>query len=149
MRPLSLALLAVPVLGGCFTYQPIEPSAVAPGMSVRVRVTEEESRRMEATRDPDDPFEGTVFEVDGTQFSLLPELGPAAATELLSLRFGDIRTLEQRQLSKTKTWVVIGAGMGAGILMVLAAEGVLLGGAGPGGPGDFSIIAVLRLPLGP
>jgi hypothetical protein len=149
MRQTALALLIAPVLGGCFTYVPVERNAVAPEMSIRVRMTETASRRMEATRDPDTPIEGRVFNVSGNQFSLLPELGSRGTTEPISFNFNDIRVFEHRQMSQTKTWAMVAAGMAGGVLLVLAVDGDLLGGGGTGGPGDFSVLPGFRIPFSP
>ena len=104
---------------------------------------------MEATRNPDAPFEGTVFEVDGTQFRVLPELSRAASTGPLSFRFSDVRTVEHRQMSQTKTWAMVAAGMAGGVLLVLAVDDNLFGGGGGGGGGDFTLLPGIRIPFNP
>ena len=114
-------------------------------MAVRVRLTEDASRRMEATRDPDTPIEGTVFEVNTDRFRLLPEVGGGGSTEPVTLGFSDVRLVEQRQISQTKTWVLVGAGMAGGVLLLLSIDALPFGSSGGGGPGDF----LIRVPIGP
>ena len=141
-----LTLLTVPLFAGCFTYVPVAPSAVSPDMAVRVRLTDDASRRMEATRDPETPIEGRVFEVSASQFGLLPEVGGGGSTEPVSLAFDDVRLLEHRQISQTKTWVMVGAGMAGGVLLLISIDAVpFASGRNGGGPGDFFI----SLPIGP
>lgn len=150
MRQVAPVLLLVaPLLGGCFTYATVEPARMAPDMSVRVRLTEDASRRMEATRDPDTPIEGRVFEVASGQFQLLPELGSRGSTEPISLDFTDLRLVEQRQISSTKTWLMVGAGMAGGVLLLLSVDALPFGTSGGGDPGDFLLPSGFRIPIGP
>lgn len=142
-------LLVAPLLAGCFTYAPLEPARLAPDMSVRVRLTEDASRRMEATRDPDTPIEGRVFEVDAGQMRLLPEVGTRGSTAPLTFAFDDLSVVELRQISQSKTWLMVGAGMAGGVLLLLSIDGLPFGSSGGGDPGDFLLAPGLRIPIGP
>ena len=142
-------LLLAPLLGGCFTYAPVEPASLAPDMSVRVRLTEDASRRMEATRDPETPIEGRVFEVVGSRFQVLPELGTGGSTQPVAFDFDDLRLVEQRQIDPTKTWLMVGAGMAGGVLLLLSVDALPFSSSGSGNPPDFLTSPGFRIPIGP
>ena len=138
MRRASIVVLGLSA-SGCFTYAPIQPADIAPDMTVRVRL---------ADRPSESRMEGRVFEVDQSEFSILPEVRPGESTEPRSVSRADIAEVEARALNTTRTLLVVGAGLAAGVGVLLAVEGEP--GGGPPGDGGvvFDGIPLLRFLLG-
>ena len=142
MRRTAILLLTMPLVGGCFTYTPVDLQSVVSDMSVRVHVTEEGAARLPTGSDRDAPIEGTVIQADRTRVSVLPELG-SAITDPVSFSVGDIESVERRELSQQRTWLTLGAGVAVGIGILLRIQGEPGSGNGTGNPPDFT-----RIPLG-
>ncbi len=126
------ALLALPLVGACFTYTGVGVEDVAPGESVRIRVFERAAGRLPARLERRTQFEGTVVDLDGERLNLLPELG-SAATDPLSVEVSDIQAVSRRELNRGRTWLAVGAGaaLGAGVLLWIEGEPAGTGGGGP------------------
>lgn len=139
LRHAVLVLLTVPMLSGCFSYVPIEAGTVAPGMNVRVHVTDGPREEV---------VEGKVFEIDLTSLSILPEVAPGSAGGPLSLAFADVDLLESRRLSPTRTMLLLGASVTIGVIAIFGVNGNS-GSEGrlPGGP-VFQRLPLFRLVLG-
>lgn len=127
------------LLVGCYTYVPVERPA--PGTSVRIHVPLR-SVADQAGRGPRSvSFEGTVLALSDTLVLEVKSRRPVGAfrelVELDTLRVavGELSGVEERLLSKPKTYafavVVVG---GAAGLAVAAVE--VAGGGGGEGPGD-------------
>ena len=138
MRRIGLTALLL-LTSGCFTYAPIEPSAVAPDMTVRVHLAE----RVSEPR-----IEGKVFEVDQGRLSILPEVRPGEASGPRSLARADISEIEVRSLDTGRTLLVAGAGMAVGIGVLLLVEGEPTGGTPGDGGVVFDGVPLLKILLG-
>ncbi len=136
--------VALPLLGACYTYVPVDPAMVLLNQSLRVRLTEEASRRMEVTRDPETPIEGRVFELGDGQFRLLPGSSTGGSTAPVLLDFGDLSLVELREVDETRTWILAGTGITGGVLLLLSVNALPFGGGGGTNTPDFFI----RLPIG-
>ena len=116
-RP-SLALVAALLLAGCFTYLPVEPGDVEPGLSVRARVSSAAGARIAPLLGATD-----ARQLDGTVITRLPdtlivEVPTVVAdtrefgrtpNQRLSIARSDLVELEVRRLDRTRTTVLAGA----------------------------------------
>jgi hypothetical protein len=99
--------------GGCYSYQPVPPAAVAPGAAVRAELTSEGVLRLE-------PLLGTlqrevigeVIEADGRQLLMLARTGsrfdgvtPVLERQRIVIDQQEILRLEQRRLQRTRSAV--------------------------------------------
>ena len=131
VRVLPLALVAT----ACYTYAPIPAGEVTPAMTVRLEVSGSAAPER---------VEGRVFEVGTGVLSLLPEVRPGMDSGPRTVQLSQIMEASRRRLDATRTVLVIGAGAAAGIGVLLLAEGSPGDTRGPGGPGDFSVLPMLR-----
>ena len=139
LRHAALVLLTVPMLGGCFSYVPIEAGTVALDMNVRVHLTDGPREEV---------VEGKVFEVHPTSLSILPEVAPGTAGGPVSLAFADVDLLESRTLSPTRTMLLLGASVTVGVIALFAVNGNPGSeGRPPGGP-VFQRLPLFRLGVG-
>ncbi len=150
--PVCAALL----FSGCFSYLPIEPGEVEPGLTVRARVSAAASARIapllgatEARR-----LDGTL--ITNSADTLIVEVPTVMAdtrefgrtpNQRVSIPRGDLLELEVRRLDRVRTVVVAGtvAAVVGGVLVK-----ALTGGPGkeplPGGGGTDAIVFSLRWP---
>lgn len=137
-RPATLALLVL-LVSGCFTYAPVELATLEPDMTVRVHMP---------NRTQNTQVEGRLFEIDSDHLSVLPEVRPGQSNEPQSLRRPEITTVEVRTLNTTRTLLVVGGSIAAGIAVLTVADG----GSGSGPPGNggelFDRIPLFRIVLG-
>ena len=135
-------------LGGCFSFHEIPAAGIAPGTTVRVRITSEEALRLQQAlgqltttvqgqainRDPDTVVGLTVQRADG---------GPAGPgfNTFIAIPLTSIEHAEQRRLDIVRTALLAGAGAAA----ALAVVAISAGGTESGEPPDMN--ARLRVPL--
>ena len=132
-------LVSIPFLGGCYSYAPIEIHQVTPAMSVRATLLEDPARGM---------VEGQVFEIGPSSISVLPEVSPGGSSAPRSIAFSAIDVVEQRTFDGVRTALFAGATIGLGIATLFTVDVIQGGGRSPGGPGDFSVVPLFRLPIG-
>lgn len=116
MRRLVFALL--PVLAACYTYAPIEPSEVSPGMGLRARVSAAAGERIAPLLGSTQTrlLDGTVVEAGrDTMILEVPttvraEIGPSVQTlrQRVSLARGDVLEMESRKLDNFRTRLLVG-----------------------------------------
>lgn len=141
-----LALL----LPGCFTYVPVEPGTVAPGLEVRARVSPAasariapllgatEARRLDGkvvTRDGDTLIvEVPTVLLDTREFGRTPN-------QRVSIPRGDLVELEVRKLDRWRTGAILGS---AAVVLGVTLTKALKGEPGkeplPGGGGNDAIV---------
>ena len=147
---MSLLLTASALLSGCFTYMPIEPGQVEPGVDVRARVSPAagariapllgatEARRLDGkviTRAADTLIvEVPTVIVDTREFGRTPN-------QRISIARGDLVELEVRKLDRLKTGAIVG---GAAVALGVTLVKLLKGEPGkeplPGGGGTDAIV---------
>lgn len=153
MRPTlrrAAALAAIPFLGGCFAYVPIEPSAVSPGTTVRVQLDREEAvRQIDALGGLRERLEGRVAEqttAGALALTVRQAATPAAGgrfNAFLTLPWKHVARVERKDFSPLRTAAVAA---GAGVVAAVALA-VLEGSSRPGegeGPG---VEEAIRIPL--
>lgn len=114
---LGLVTLAL-LLGGCATYAPLAPQAVAPGRAVRVHLSPAGAERLaDLTGDRNrEVVEGTVVrrqEDETLVLSVAPEgarldMSAGAPRELLPLQLDAIVAVEERRVSMWRTAALVG-----------------------------------------
>src|SRR5512133_3394776 len=138
-----LALIGPAFLAGCYTYAPVQQSAVEPGMGVRARVSATAAEQIAPLLGVSDArvLTGKLIENnDGTMIVEVPTMAQASGTsaqslyQRISITPGQLVELESRRLDRTRTFVVLGAAAVVGGSIAVAA---LKGGPGldrpPGG----------------
>lgn len=154
LRP--LLILAALLSGGCYRYVPAGLDELKPGRDVRVRMTEEEADRfngvlMPGTRD----LEGRVVELNGDRVLLqvpIAMFDRGARVETLNQRLDVSRSgvldVQLRQLDRTRTGLLVGAGIAIGgfVLAKSLGDGLSSGGDDlePGGQ-DILVPIFVRL----
>jgi hypothetical protein len=151
--PILAASLAVT---GCFTYIPIEPGEVEPGVTVRARVSPSAGARIAPLLGATDArkLDGTMIAhssdtlivevptvvVDTREFGKTPN-------QRVSIARGDLVELEVRKLDRVRTAGVVG---GAAIVVATTLIKMLKGDPGreplPGGGGTDNIVFSFRWP---
>jgi len=143
------------LVAGCYTYTPIQPSALSPGVGVRARVSAATAERIAPLLGTTDArvVTGTLIEnASGTLIVEVPTIvqaGVGTSTQSLYQRIsiapGDVLELESRTLDRTRTAVVVGIAAAIGGSAAIAA---LHGSPGndkpPGGTSTDSRIVVWR-----
>jgi hypothetical protein len=126
---------------GCYTYLPTPLEDVAPGTPVRIRLTAVEAGRLVEQRLTDNRLlTGTLMEqgdgqvlVDTSVGHNDAERGMRAVVQRVSVPTRDVLEIEQRQLSKGRMGVVVGAGaVAVGVIIALQSRG---GGGSADNPG--------------
>jgi hypothetical protein len=152
LRHLSFAAL-LPLLGACYSYMPIEVSAVRPGASVRARVSQPAALQLAPLLHVSDARVVTGTLIDSVTDGVLVEVptivpGEVGSTfetlhQRVSIARSDLVEFETRKIDRLRTGVIVGvAALAASVVIVRA----LSGDAGrdrppPGGGTD------LRLPV--
>ena len=156
MKPAVSAIVACVLLSGCFTYIPIEPGDVEPGVSVRARVSPSAGARIAPLLGATDArrLDGTMIAhasdtlivevptvvVDTREFGRQPN-------QRVSIARGDLVELEVRRLDKVRTAGVVG---GAALILATTLIKALKGEPGreplPGGGGTDAIVFSIRWP---
>jgi hypothetical protein len=148
--------LALPLVAGCYTYEPIREATVAPGTDVRAHVTVDASTRVApllGVTEARDLSGTVVSNTDGSLVIEVPTIvqsGVNRATQTLFQRIAvspaDVLELQTRRLSNLRTGLAVGAAtVLAGV--VIAHQFTKSGGTDspPGGdPGTEARIPVLR-----
>jgi hypothetical protein len=153
--PLRLLLLAVPLIAtGCYSYVPTALEDVAPGGTVRMRISGVEAERLEAIRFTDSrALEGAVVSTTGNELfidAVIRSVDPlgytATHTQRLNIPVREVQFVEQRRLDVLKTGIAAG---GTAFLLGGAAYVVIFGDLR--GQTEFEPVEMggprLRLPL--
>ena len=156
MRRLIPILAASLAAAGCFSYIPIEPGEVEPGVTVRARVSPSAGARIAPLLGATDArkLDGTMIAhssdtlivevptvvVDTREFGKTPN-------QRVSIARGDLVELEVRKLDRVRTAGVVG---GAAIVVATTLIKMLKGDPGreplPGGGGTDAIVFSFRWP---
>src|SRR5919197_5552238 len=112
-------LVLLPFIGACYTYAPIDPATIAPGMSVRARVSAGTAQQLQPLLGGSDArlLSGTLISVTADTFIVeVPsvmeaEIGSSFQTlhQRVSIPRSGLLELESRTLDRFKTTVVVGA----------------------------------------
>ena len=148
-----LALLAPAVLAGCYTYAPVQSSALSPGTGVRARVSATAAERVAPLLGVSDARVLTGTLIDNRSGRLIVEVptlaqatigtGGQSLNQRISIAPGDLVEIESRKLDRQRTGLVVGAALIIGASATVAA---LKGGPGldrpPGGTSTDSRIPI-------
>ncbi|GMV05107.1 MAG: hypothetical protein AMXMBFR53_13870 [Gemmatimonadota bacterium] len=142
MRSSLVLLLALTTLtgSGCYKYIPSSAMEVAPGQTVRVRLSAAEAARYQDLRLADSRLlDGTVVDrtggdlvVEATVGANDPTRGTRALVQQVSVPLAGVLGVDLKELDKVKTGLLVGGG-GAVLLAVILKAGDALGGEDPGG----------------
>ena len=122
-------VVATLVIGtGCYTYRPVPMTGVTVGSSVKVTLTDGGTKSVEPAVGPYVlSFEGVVRGSDPSQLSVALEsvsrrdAGESRWNgELVSISTGDIRDLQEKKLSKGRSWTAAGALVAGGTAVIVA-----------------------------
>jgi hypothetical protein len=147
------ALLAPVLLAGCYTYAPVQSSALSPGTGVRARVSATAAERVAPLLGVSDArvLTGTLIDNrSGTLIVEVPTLAQASIgtsgqtlNQRISIAPSDLVEIESRKLDRRRTGLVVGA---AAVVSISATIAALKGGPGldrpPGGTSTDSRIPV-------
>lgn len=124
-------LLAAAVSAGCYTYGEVRPASVRPGETVRVTITSQEAlRQEEALSGLRSTVEGQVVESDASGTLGLtvprPDGSPAERTAFnafVTLPWTSITRVEEKRLSRGRTFLLAAAGAVAAVGVLALATG--------------------------
>jgi hypothetical protein len=124
--PMKAVWLSIIVSAGCYHYLPVEPGDVPPGSTVRVRVTDAQTRRFENVVPVDGRLiQGKIIEQDPAvlllEVPILTDLrGNRVETvsQRIDLPRSDVLDMEIRSLDRGKTALVFGVGGVAAVALV-------------------------------
>lgn len=156
-RP-ALLVGAVGLLAGCYTYVPINAETATPPLRVRAFLSPEAADRVAPVMGGvQSSLDGRLVETSGRSFYLevtSAQVQQGMRTETLSQRLlfapEDIVSLQRRELDRTRTYLMVGAGAAAvGALIYAAISGEAGGTTGrpPTGGGTEAVIPLLPVPL--
>jgi hypothetical protein len=123
---------ALALTAGCYKYVPSSVGEVSPGTPVRVRLTAVEAGRLVDQRLTDARLlTGTLVEGDGENLLVDTsighndaERGMRSVVQRLAVPTHEVLEIEQRQLDKGRTGLVVGAGTVAlGVVIALQSRG--------------------------
>ncbi len=152
----GLVALCLPLLHGCYVYQPVSLAELAPGEEVRVRVTTEAIARADSVMAVDREMEGTFagLEEDDFLLDVAIETGQSGfrqegLSQRLDLRTQDLLDVERRSIDQVRTGAVLGA---VGAVAAIAALSAFSKSGGntsttPPTPGDGVVLQLFRLVL--
>jgi hypothetical protein len=156
MVSMKRSLFLLPLLGGCFSYMPIDPATVPTGTEVRARITGAASDRVAPLLGTFDTrvITGNVVENNSGAMVLDVSMGamPNVSASVVPLRTrvpigaSDLVSLEQRRMDVGRTALlggVIAAGVGAGAVLAIRAGG----GKGDPGNGPPEPPPIIRIPV--
>jgi hypothetical protein len=150
-----VVLIAMPLfLGGCYTYAPVQASALQPGMGVRARVSASTAERIAPLLGMSDARVLTGKLIERSAGALIVEVpttvqaGQAGAVQSLSQRIsiapGEIVDLESRRLDRARTAIVVGA---VGVVTISSAIAALHNDPGTNTSGGGSSPPESRIPI--
>jgi hypothetical protein len=155
MVNLKRPLYVLPLLAGCYSYTPVNPTAVRPGTEVRARISGAASDRVAPILNSFDTrvLIGSVVENTATGIVLQVPMGamPNVAAAVIPLQTRvpllttDFVSFEQRKLDVGRTSLMAGAvaaGIAAGVSVALRAGGGAEPGRQPEGPPPINRIPV-------
>jgi hypothetical protein len=149
--------LAMPALvAGCYTYAPVQSSALSAGTGVRARVSATAAERVAPLLGVSDARVLTGTLIDNQSGTLIVEVptiaqaavGPTGQTlnQRISIAPGDLVEIESRKLDRQRTAVVVGV---AAVVAASATIAALKGGPGldrpPGGSSTDAKIPFWRI----
>jgi hypothetical protein len=151
-----LAVLTSIWLAGCYTYAPVQSSALSPGTGVRARVSATAAERVAPLLGVSDArvLTGTLIDnQSGTLIVEVPTIAQASVgssgqslNQRISIAPGDLVEIESRKLDRRRTGLVVGA---AAVVAASATIAALKGGPGldrpPGGSSTDAKIPFWRL----
>jgi hypothetical protein len=151
-----LAVLTSIWLAGCYTYAPVQSSALSPGTGVRARVSATAAERVAPLLGVSDArvLTGTLIDnQSGTLIVEVPTIAQASVgssgqslNQRISIAPGDLVEIESRKLDRRRTGLVVGA---AAVVAASATIAALKGGPGldrpPGGSSTDAKIPLWRL----
>ncbi len=145
------AFCLIPLTGACFTYVPLEPGDIQPGMSVRARISPAAGEKIAPLLGISDARLLTGKFIAAANDTLIVEVPTAAAVDAVStgqilhqrvsIARGDLRELESRKLDRMRTGLIVGAS--AAILVAVLLKVVRGNPASeplPGQPGTDDIV---------
>lgn len=143
-QPVRSAALGIAAwaLSACYAYTAAPASGVRPGERVRVRISGAEADRLEPTLGQiDRTIEGEVLEQADSSIALgiaLPALADASSLssrpqQRVVIPRAAVQEIERRRLDKVRTFLLVGAGVGAVAAIAASSGSSLLGGGGNGG----------------
>jgi hypothetical protein len=148
-----LAICALPLLAGCYTYAPIEPAKIEPGTGVRARVTRSAAERLAPLLGTTDARLVSGRLVDSRADTMIVEVPTVVPTTVggtmerlhqrVSIPRTDLIELETRRLDRFRTAAVAG-----GVALVVGAVLIRSLNSNPGSdrpPGGGGVDA--RLPI--
>jgi hypothetical protein len=155
-RSLALGFALCAMASGCYSYIAVPPSGGTVGEQVRVRVSGGQAERLEPVLGMTDrEIEGQLLEQSDSSIVLsvplpLPATGGAAlerAHQRIIIPRSDLQEVERRKLDKTRTSLLVGAGVVALATVIAASTGAIeLGSGGSrGSPNESRVPA--RAPL--
>lgn len=151
MRRTMFVLL--PFLAACYTYAPVDPAGISPGMGVRARVSAAAGERIAPLLGSTQArlLDGTVVEASSDTMILeVPtvvraEIGPSVQTlrQRVSLGRADVLEMESRKLDSFRTRVLVG---GVAAIVISTAVRALKGEPGKDKlPGDGATELIIPL----
>ena len=154
MKQLALAMPAF--LAGCYTYAPVQTSALSAGTGVRARVSATAAERVAPLLGVSDArvLTGTLIDnQSGTLIVEVPTIAQASVgtsgqslNQRISIAPGDLVEIESRKLDRQRTAVVVGV---TAVVAASATIAALKGGPGldrpPGGSSTDAKIPFWRL----
>ena len=149
----AIVLLAALTAPGCYSYSMIEPAQAGVGLDVRARISPAESLRIEEMTDVRERvLLGEVVAVDSAMLVLSiptvlaePGLSTNRLHQRIALSHSAIVELEQRQLSRWRTFSVIGAAAAiAGYVVVTQFDADDDDGGSDKGGGTDNLVLKLR-----
>lgn len=152
-----LILWAAFLLAACYSYVPVDPAAIGPGMQVRARLSAPGALRLsEATGEVRRGLEGEVVALQADTLvvaipvrspggSYVAQAGLPPRLDTLQVARVDVAALEEKRFSAGKTALAAGAAGAASAFVVIRLFD--LAGGGGGGPDGGSPDAYLAIPL--
>lgn len=136
----ALVVATALIATGCFTYRQVPMTGVTVGTAVKVTLTDAGTKSVEQAVGPYVlSFEGVVRSSDPSQLTIALEsvnrrdAGQSQWNgELVTVATGDIRELQEKKLSKVRSWTVGGAFIAGGTAVIVAIARAL--GSGSGSP---------------
>lgn len=152
----TLSLGLAPIFtGACFSYAPIEPGDVQPGMSVRARISPAASERIAPLLGMSDARLLTGRYIASTNDTLIVEVPTVAADAVavnqvlhqrVSIARADLRELESRRLDRQRTVLISAAGAAIIVTVLLKVlQGEPASEPLPGGGGTDDIVPLLHI----